>query len=266
VSLAKSCAQIITMLAIGCSLMQAQTNPAPPASAPNYNPNAAFVGNLHPPPPSLPTGPAPRNVDGTPDLSGNWNPVTAIQFNLNLAAGGVQVPFQPWAEKLYNERVAGHGKDDPEAFCLPPGTPRLDTTPYPFRIIQTPGLIAILYEGGTHAWREIYMDGRPHNKNVEETWIGDSIGKWDGDSLVVDTVGFNDKTWLDAAGHPHTDALHVIERFHRTDVSHLDIEMTIDDPKTYTKPWTVKITVLPLKGELLEYICNENNKDVEHLR
>jgi hypothetical protein len=148
---------------------------------------------------------------------------------------------------------------------MPPGVPRTETTPYPWRVIQTADRVIIIYEGGAHVWREIFTDGRGHDDNVEQTWLGDSIGKWDGDTLVVDTVGFNDRSWLDAAGHPHTDALHVIERYRRLDLGHMEIEITIDDPKAYTKSWTVKTHPQLLHGELMEYICQENNKDVEHL-
>jgi len=209
-------------------------------------------------------GPVPRTSDGRPDLSGAWEP-NAFQQNLNIAFGGVQVPFQAWAEKVFKDRLATNGRDDPEGHCMPPGVPRTETTPYPWRVIQTADRVIIIYEGGAHVWREIFTDGRGHDDNVEQTWLGDSIGKWDGDTLVVDTVGFNDRSWLDAAGHPHTDALHVIERYRRLDLGHMEIEITIDDPKAYTKSWTVKTHPQLLHGELMEYICQENNKDVEHL-
>jgi hypothetical protein len=182
-----------------------------------------------------------------------------------MVATGVEVPFQPWAEKLYKERKADISKDDPEARCLPPGVPRMSTTPYPFRIVQTPNLTVIVYEGGAHIWRQIFTDGRPHSEDPNPSWLGESIGKWDGDTFVIDTVGLNGKTWIDESGLPTTDKLHVIERIRRIDLGHLEIEHTVDDPGAYTKPW--KFTTHPsmLKGELIEYICQENNRDVEHL-
>jgi hypothetical protein len=221
-------------------------------------------GAINPYQSKVPTGPAPRTADGKPDLSGNWAP-NAIRQNVDLIGSGVDVPMQPWAEAVYKKHKESLSKDDPEARCLPPGVPRMSTTPYPWTIVQTPKLIVIVYEGGAHIWRKIFMDGRPHDPNVQQTWLGDSIGHWDGDTLVVDTVGMNDITWIDEAGIPHSDALHVIERISRPDLGHLEIEHTIDDPKTFTKPW--KFTTHPtlLKGELIEYICQENNLDVQHL-
>ena len=207
-------------------------------------------------------------ADGKPDLSGAWAP-NAIRQNVDLRASlkaeGVAIPFQPWAEKLYLERKANFSKDDPEGHCLPPGVPRMTTTPYPFRIMQTPKLILIVYEGGAHIWRQIFMDGRSHPADPNPTWLGDSIGHWDGDTLVVDSVGFNGESWLDESGLPTTESLHVIERFRRPDLGHLEIESTVDDPKAYTKPWSFTTHPVMLKGDLMEYICQENNKDVPAL-
>jgi len=126
-------------------------------------------------------------------------------------------------------------------------------------------LIVIIYEGGTHLWRQIFMDGRQHPADPNPNWLGDSIGRWDGDTLVADTVGFNGRSWIDAAGLPTTESLHIIERFRRIDRGHLEIEHTIDDPKAYTKPWKFTIHPMLLDGELMEYICQENNVDVKHL-
>ena len=213
-----------------------------------------------------PTGPAPRMADGKVDFSGNWAP-NAIRQNINLASVGGEPPMLPWAEKLYLERKDSKSKDDPEARCLPPGVPRMSTTPYPWTMVQTPKLMVIVYEGGAHIWRKIFLDGRAHDPNVVETWLGDSIGHWeDNDTLVVETVGQNDITWLDEDGHPHTKQMVVTERFRRPDMGHLEIEHTIDDPGAYSKPW--KFTTHPtlLNGELIEYICQENNRDVEHLK
>jgi len=211
-----------------------------------------------------PSGPVPRLPDGKPDLSGPWAP-NAIRQNVDMVGTGVEVPFQPWAEKLYKQRKESLSKEDPEARCLPPGVPRMSTTPYPFRLAQVPGLVLIVYEGGAHIWRQIFTDGRPHQPDPNPSWLGDSIGHWEGDTLVVDTIGFNGKTWIDESGLPTTEALHVTEKFHRVDLGHMDIEHIVDDPKAYTKPWTFTTHPLLLKGELMEYICQENNRDVEHL-
>jgi hypothetical protein len=213
---------------------------------------------------TAPTGPAPRNGEGKPDIQGAWAP-NAIRQNVDMVGSGVQVPFQPWAETLYHQRKDSKAKDDPEARCLPPGVPRMTTTPYPFRIMQSPGLTLIVYEGGAHIWRQIFTDGRPHSKDPDPSWLGESIGRWDGDWFVVDTVGLNGRTWIDESGLPTTPELHVIERFHRIDQGHMEIENIVDDPKAYTKPWSFTTHPTLLKGEMIEYICQENNRDVEHL-
>jgi hypothetical protein len=209
-------------------------------------------------------GPAPRLADGKPDLTGPWAP-NAIAENVNLVGIGVQVPFKPEAEALYKSRIARLGKDDPEARCLPPGVPRLNTTPYPFRFVQTPTYIAIIYEGGTHTWRQIFMDGRGFSKFADGLWNGESIGHWDGDTLVVETKGFNESTWIDAAGVPHSADMKVTERIRRLDADNMEIVNIIDDPAMFTKPWGFTTYPSKLKGELLEYICNENEKDVTHM-
>ena len=211
--------------------------------------------------------PAPRLPDGKPDLSGIWEP-NANKYVRDIAADlkPEDVPFQPWAKALYDQRTDGsHSKEDPDANCLPQGVPKINAAPAPWKIVQSPGLIVIVYEA-FNLWRQVFLDGREVAKDVNPTWMGYSTGKWDGDTLVVDTRGFNGKAWLDQLGKPSTEALHVIERFHRRDIGHLDLENTIDDPKAYTKPWTVKqdAHLLPAT-ELLEFICNENNRDVAHL-
>jgi hypothetical protein len=211
-----------------------------------------------------PAGPTPRTADGKPDFSGNWQP-NAIRQNVDMIGAGVEVPMLPEARAIYDKRKAALGREDPEARCLPPGVPRMSTTPYPWRIVQTPKLIVIVYEGGAHIWRQIFMDGRPHDPKVEQTWLGDSIGHWDGDALVIETVGQNDITWIDAAGIPHTTDMKVTERISRPDLGHLEIVHTVEDPKTFSKPWSFTTKPTLLKGELIEYICQENNKDIEHL-
>ena len=154
-------------------------------------------------------------------------------------------------------------KDDPEANCLPAGVPRM--APYPWKIVQTPKLVVFLYEGNIHTYRQVFLDGRGHPADPNPSWYGDSTGKWEGDTLVVDSVGFNDKFWFDFAGHPHTEKLHVVERYRRPDSGHLDYDVTIEDPGAYTKPFTMHGHSVITSGELMEYVCNENNQDVPHI-
>jgi hypothetical protein len=186
------------------------------------------------------------------------------------AKGEPQVPFQPWAAAVYNYNASNNSKYDPEGYCLPPGGPRLMATPYPMEIIQLPEQkrIIMTFEGATHIWREIYMDGRPHPKgdDLNPTYLGHSVGRWEGDTLVVDIVGFNEATWMDYFGHPHTDMMHVVERFTRPNKGTLAYEATFDDPGAYTKPFTVRWTInWNPTGELTEYICQENNKYLQRL-
>ncbi len=209
---------------------------------------------------------APKTKDGKPDLSGIWQPA-GIKYLINIAADlkAADVPMQPWAAELYKQRIANNGLDDPDARCLPSSMPRKDGVSSPYRLIQMPDEVVFLYESRT-TFRQIFLDGRPLPKDPQPAWDGYSIGHWDGDTLVVETTGFNDLSWLDSNGHPHTDALHLTEKFHRPDFGHLQIQITIDDPKAYTKPWTVNETVNYLPdSELIEYICNENEKDLKHM-
>jgi hypothetical protein len=208
-----------------------------------------------------PAGPTPRAIDGKPDFTGIWTPDRTFIYDISTSLKpGEELPIQPWAERLTKEHMS---KDDPEANCLPAGVPRM--APYPWKIVQTPKLIIFLYEGNIHTYRQIFMDGRPHPADPEPTWYGDSIGKWDGDTLVVDSVGFNDKFWFDFAGHPHTDKLHVVERYKRPDSAHLDYDVTIEDPGAYTKPFVMHGHSAIAPGEIMEYVCNENNQDVSHI-
>ena len=232
-------------------LIAAGQAPAPPTARP---PTAVWP----------PAGPTPRTPDGKPDLSGNWEP-NAIRQNVDLIGSGVAVPLLPPAEAVYKRHKENLSREDPEARCLPPGVPRMSTTPYPWTIVQTPKQIVIVYEGGAHVWRKIFMDGRGHDPTVVDTWLGDSIGHWDGDTLVVETVGQNDITWLDQSGIPHSTDMIVTERIRRPDYGHLEIEHTIEDPKTFSRPWSFTTHPSLLRGELIEYICQENNRDVEHL-
>jgi len=205
--------------------------------------------------------PTPRTANGKVDFSGIWTPDRNFIYDLNDALPkGEVLPLQPWAEKLARERLS---KDDPEAHCLPTGVPR--QAPYPWRIVQTPTHYFILYEGNIHSYRQIFMDGRKHPANLDPAWYGHSIGRWEGDTLVVDTVGFNDRFWFDYLGHPHTEQLHTIERYTRTDLGNIQIEVTIEDPGAYTKPFTTvgRARLMP-NDELMEYICNENDLDRGH--
>ena len=206
-------------------------------------------------------GPAPKLADGTPDLSGVWlgsGSDSADIADPKSLKPGSEVDMLPWAADKVKHRLS---KQDPEANCLPAGVPR--GSPYPWRILQTKTHYFILYEGNIHSFRQIFMDGRSHPADPDPTWYGDSIGHWEGNTLVVDTVGFNDKFWFDYKGHPHTEQLHTIERYTRTDLGHMSIEVTIDDPGAYTKPFTTvgHATLMP-GTELLEYICQENNQDL----
>jgi hypothetical protein len=180
-----------------------------------------------------------------------------------------QFPIQPWADALTKERMTGaHASESPSAHCLPPGLPLLDESTaagFPFKIVQEPNLVVILYEGPLSQFRQVFLDGRPLPKEPNPTWLGYSVGKWEGDTLVVETVGFNGMSWLDLVGHPSTDALRITERFRRRDFGHLDIQVTVDDPKAYTKPWTLNLPQLHFADtELLEAVC-ENEKDLKHL-
>ncbi len=223
----------------------------------------------------LQAGPTPHLPDGKPDFGGNgvWNPhyagnmAAAFYHGVRGVDENVDVPFQPWAKQLFDERQQSNAKEDPEARCLPAGLPRYMFTPYPFEIIQTGSRVIFLYEGSAHIWRIVPVgDHLSHPADPNPTWMGDSIGHWEGDTLVVDVVGFNGKAWLDQAGHPHTEALHLIERFTRTDSLTLKYEVTVDDPQTYTRPWKTSLTIPFLPGgRLMEYICQEGNVDVPHM-
>ena len=221
--------------------------------------------------PRLPNGkpnlsaPAPRTADGKPDLSGVWRGPGGGSYDRNVARDLKPADIQPWAEALYQQRVRDMGKDAPRANCLP--------DPFPYyhmvdlaRFVQTPGLIVVLYQGTTNSvHRTIFTDGRELPKDPNPTWMGYSVGHWEGDTLVVDTAGFNDRGWLDIEGHPHTEALHITERFHRRDYGHMDLVMTIDDPKTFTRPFSLKIPkTLDPDTDLFESVC-ENDRSVTHM-
>lgn len=206
-------------------------------------------------------GPVPRLPDGHPDLSGVWQGGGPVGDLAQGLAPGETIPLLPAAKAIMDKRQS---KDDPEANCLPTGIPRI--SPYPWRIVQAPGLIFFIFEGNIHSWRQIFMDGRKHPEDPDPTWYGNSIGTWDGDTLVVDTVGFNDKFWFDFKGHPHTTQLHTIERYTRTDLGTLVNKVTIDDPGDYAHPFTLTFTAhLRQHEDLMEYICQENQQDAQHM-
>jgi hypothetical protein len=194
----------------------------------------------------------PQTPDGKADLSGVW----VIRGSTDLPG---ELPYRPEALKLWQERKANLSKDDPAAYCLPNGVVRVTSLPY--KIVQTPQLVVVLSEGNTHSFRRIFLDGRAHNLDLEpNSWTGDSTGKWEGDALVVDTIGFNDRTWLDDTGKPHGDALHVVERYRRPDPGHLDIQYTIEDPKFLTRPYTFTRTFVPANREIQERFCTDQNR------
>jgi hypothetical protein len=213
------------------------------------------------------TAPAPRLANGKPDFSGSWSP-DSNKYLSDIARDmkPEDVPFQPWAKALFDQRKTGaHSLEDPDAHCLPQGVPKIDAVSYPFKFIQTPNSMVIIYEIFNY-WRQIFTDGREVDPDANPTWLGYSTGKWEGDTFVVDTRGFNGKLWLDQLGRPTSDKLHVIERFRRVDYGHMKIDITIDDPGAYTHPWNVSEEVHLRPGwEPQEFICNENNKDLEHL-
>jgi hypothetical protein len=224
-----------------------------PARSQQPAPKGAAKGKAAP---AGPQGPTPRLPDGKPDLTGIWNGQrTVSQDGPHL---------QPWAQKILDQHEANHYADDFEARCLPGGPPR--AAPYHTSLVSTPTLVLMLFEGNTHMFRQFFLDGSDHPKNLKPTWYGDSRAHWDGDTLVVDTIGFVAKSWIDMPGHPHTDQMHLTERFSRPNLGTLNIDITIDDPGAYTKPWIQKRSAtLETDLEMTEYVCNENNQDPVHL-
>lgn len=220
------------------------------------------------------TGPVPRTADGRIDLSGLWQldprssetrgPQGALlsPYYVDVTADlkAEDVPFQPWAAAEYRRRLERLSKDDPAARCQPYGVPAANTYPAPFKIVQSADLIVILYEANT-TFRQVFADGRDLPTNPQPSWMGYSAERWDGDTLVVNTIGFNDRSWLDRRGHPHTESMRVSEVFRRPDFGHLEIQITIDDPKAYTRPITfTHRQELLVDSELLEHFCTDNEK------
>jgi hypothetical protein len=204
--------------------------------------------------------PAPRTADGKPDLTGVWQRIST--YGRDIAADLKPGEVQPWAEALVQRRMEDLGTEHMSHLCLPWG-PNYSTSQRRTKFVQTPGLILILDEDLTY--RQIFMDGRQLETNPNPSWMGYSVGRWEGDTLVVDSFGFNDRTWLDQDGHPHTEALRTTERYRRRDFGHMDIEVTLNDPSVYARPWTVALKAeLTPDTELLEYVCNEGPSQREH--
>jgi hypothetical protein len=211
--------------------------------------------------------PAPRTADGKPDHSGIWKLDTSGHNpNYNLLAKGVEAPMLPWAAELYKQRVATHGYDRPMTVCLPHGVPDGLTSPYGFKLIQTPFVTVHLYEEFTK-YRQIHTDGRKLPVDPNPQYYGYSVGRWEGDTFVVESAGFKEGSWLDNDGHPHTEALHTTERFRRVNFGRMEVAVTVDDPKSYSRPWTAETMRLDLQPdtELLEHLC-ENNRDLQRLQ
>jgi hypothetical protein len=225
--------------------------------------------------------PVPRAADGKPDLTGVWLPdADPLPEGLDAVEGDLPVPrhmititadlepeevvLTPWAAELFGQRLENRGMDSPPAHCKPTGVPLLNAMVLPYKIVQTPDLVVILYEENT-VFRQIFLDGREPIEDPLLRWMGYSTGRWVDDELVVDTIGLTAESWLDLMGHPHTDSMHVIERFRRLDTGHLEVETTIDDAGAYAQPvtYTVPATVMP-DDDLLEYFCAENELSSAH--
>jgi hypothetical protein len=233
------------------------------------------------------TAPAPRLPDGTPDLSGIWHagnrvPCTSeinrfidcgseiggskLTLDLGLELPGGSLPYQPWAAAVKKQRTADFSRDDPHVRCLPDSIPRMWTLPHLTKAIHTPKLLVLLYEVNA-TYRQIFLDRRPFPADMNPSWIGYSVGHWDGDALVVETRGFRDNLWIDMNGSPMSDAAKMTERIRRPNYGTLNIELTIDDPKTYTKPFTVKLTqTLEADTELADEFCLENEKSYDRMQ
>ena len=230
--------------------------------------------------------PTPRARDGKPDLSGMWRPGNplpcppeisskdgdciekdplsgwAVNIGMGLAGG---LPYQPWAADLVKQRSSDFSKDDPHARCLPANVPRGYTLPHITKVVQVPGLLVMLNEFNA-SYRQIFTDGRPLPVDPQPSWNGYSSGRWQGDTLVVGTAGFRDDLWLDMSGSPMTGAAKMTERLRRPNYGTLEIELTVDDPKAYTRPWTVLLKqTIALDTELLDEICLENERSVQHM-
>jgi hypothetical protein len=265
----------ITLLILWSSNATAQWAKYPDSSIPRTRDGKADL-----------TAKTPRARDGKPDLSGVWQPnpdpaglppgvqiVEGIHDNFVIPRYFVDITadvqpsqslLQPPAAATFVQNLQSGGKNDPIAHCKPTGVPAIGNLPIPFKIIQTEKVIVILYEEGS-VFRQVFLDARKTVQDPQPRWMGYSNGKWEGDTLIVDSVGFTSKSWLDRLGHTHSESMRVTERYRRTDVGHLEFEVTIDDPVTFTKPlkYTQKATLVP-DEDLLEYFCTENEKDIQH--
>jgi len=216
-----------------------------------------------------PTAGVPRLRDGHPDFSGIWQVMSTASWNLqdhaaekDVPAGlgvvdGNDIPYQPWALAKKKSNAASRATLDPETKCYLPGVPRITYMPFPFQIAQTPKSFALLYEY-VHAARMVFVDGSQHPPGHIDWWMGDSRGQWEGDTLVVDVVDFNEETWFDRAGNFHSDALHVVERYSFIDHDHVNYEATIEDPKVFTRPWKIQMPLyrrIEKNVQVLEYEC-----------
>jgi hypothetical protein len=225
--------------------------------------------------------PAPRTADGKPDLTGVWAadadlfmegvefiegevtlPRHLMDVMIDLEPG--EVEMKPWAAELVEQRLASRGLVDPVAYCKPWGVTQQAANLSPYKIVQTPDLIVILYEQDT-VFRQIFLDGREPVEDPVPRWLGYSTGRWDDDELVVETTGFTDLTWLDFTGHPHTDSLHLTAVFRRTAAGHLEIETTVNDPETYSQPFSYTMTATVMADDdLLEFFCTDNEISSDH--
>ena len=205
--------------------------------------------------PVPPNAPPPGN--GIPDLNGVW--VAPYTPDLSRAQGS-PIPFPPFGAEQYKNHLGG---DDPHGFCQPTGPTRAIHSPFPFQIVQSAGMTTILFEID-HTFRRIFTDGRPHPKDLDETWYGDSVGKYEGNTLRVDTLGVSDRSWLDTAGHQHSNKLHITETFSKPGPDSIQWSVTYDDPVYFTKPWTVTLPFKREKYDIMEMICMDNNRDIPH--
>ena len=233
---------------------------------------AQWLNQPTPGTPRLPNGkpnlvaPTPKAADGKPDLSGVWNRISP-KYRVNIAADLKPEEVQPWAKELVKQRTEDLGRDSMNARCLPSGpaysTDADSTAGGMMKIIQTPANIVILNPDLTY--RQVFLDGRKLETSPNPSWMGYSVGHWDGDTLVVESNGFNDRTWLDTSGHPHTEALHMTERYRRRNFGSLDVEITYQDPAVYARPWTVAVRAeLAPDTEIIEYVCNEEHNTIGH--
>jgi hypothetical protein len=199
-----------------------------------------------------PSGPVPRTADGKPDLSGVW---------LGLPGSGEQPAMLPWADKLFQERAANGGRDHPSSFCLP-GDPILKD-PFLYKIVQSPGLIVVLWEGNLPGVTQVFLDGRGHPVSHDPSWMGHSTGHWDGDTLVIDTIGYHDRSWLGI--FPHTESLHVVQRIRRTDLGHIEKDFVIEDPGAFSKPWKWHVVWDLAPGEEVQELVCESDHYSQHI-